>query len=146
MSGDAGRLVLLDTSVVVHLARDSETGKSIEAEYHLSRRKERPLISTVVEGEMLGLARLWGWGERRLQDLRELLSQFVRVDAGLPEIVEAYSLLHAEGTRDGHPRGENDLWIAATANVLGAGLLTLDRDFCWLDPGHVRVLLVDEVP
>jgi len=30
--------------------------------------------------------------------------------------------------------GKNDLWIAATAHVTGATLLTTDKDFDHLDP------------
>ena len=34
----------------------------------------------------------------------------------------------------GVPMGKNDVWIAATAHVTGARLLTTDRDFDHLDP------------
>ena len=37
-------LVLLDTSVLVHLARQDATGRWVESEYSLTTRAERPLI------------------------------------------------------------------------------------------------------
>jgi tRNA(fMet)-specific endonuclease VapC len=35
--------------------------------------------------------------------------------------------------------GKNDLWIAATAKVLGGVLLTTDGDFDHLNPSALRV-------
>lgn len=144
MTIDPGRSVLLDTTVLVHLARNNATGKAIEAQHHLSKRPERPLISTIAEGEILGLARSWNWGKGKLQVLRDMLAQLVSVEAGLPEIVETYAVLYAEATRAGKPCGENDLWIAATAKVLRAELLTCDKDFLWLSPQHLTVHYIPE--
>jgi len=38
---------------------------------------------------------------------------------------------------------DNDLWIAATAKVARATLLTTDKDFTHLSPNHCRVVLID---
>lgn len=130
---------MLDTSVVVHLVRYDAMGKAIEEQYALRHRSERPLLSSIVEGEMLSLARGWEWEERRMAELQSHLNELVRVDAGLPEVVRAYVDLYCEATRRGQPRGENDLWIAATARAAGAVLITCDRDFIWLHPHHVEV-------
>jgi predicted nucleic acid-binding protein len=144
MRAGSGQLLVLDTPVIVHLVRNKATGQAIEAQYSLTARRERPLLSTVVEGEILGLGRLWGWGEEKAQALRKLLANMVRVDAGLPEIVATYAALYCEATRSGRPRGENDLWIAATACATGAALVTCDADFAWLHPMHLTVYLVPE--
>ena len=144
MKGGSGQLLVLDTPVIVHLMRNKTTGQAIEAQYSLSTGPEKPLFSSVVEGEILGLARLWQWGEKKTSELRALLGQLVRVDAGLPEIVEAYAELYCEATRSGRPRGENDLWIAATARATGAALLTCDAHFAWLHPDYLTVYLVPE--
>jgi hypothetical protein len=82
-------LVLLDTSVLVHLARQDATGRWIENQYALTARAERPLISTMSEGEILGFARHRNWGASRMGDLTRLLGGLVRVEAGLPEVVNA---------------------------------------------------------
>jgi hypothetical protein len=42
-------LVLLDTSVLVHLARQDPTGVWIEDQFALSARADRPLISTITK-------------------------------------------------------------------------------------------------
>jgi len=40
--------------------------------------------------------------------------------------------------------GDNDIWIAATASVLKATLLTTDRDFDHLDGVFLRVFYIDQ--
>ncbi len=40
--------------------------------------------------------------------------------------------------------GKNDLWIAATASVLNAKLLTTDHDFDHLDSIFLTVVYVDQ--
>lgn len=132
-------LVLLDTSVVLHLARNDTTGRAIESRFRLTLRRDRPLISTVTEGELLALAYSRQWSPKKLEALRKMLENFVRVDAGLAPVVEWYAKLDAEARRRGAPRGQNDLWIAATAKATGAVLLTCDKDFDWLDPDYLKV-------
>ena len=148
MSIPLGQLIVLDTNVLIHLVRNNEIGQRINDEFKLTSRVERPLFSTITEGEIFGLAKSpkWKWGEKKLQRLQEILNQLVRVDAGLPEVTEAYSEayseLYAESQATGHPTGENDLWIAATAKATGAALLTGDSDFNWMKPPLAEVVYV----
>jgi hypothetical protein len=44
-------------------------------------------------------------------------SPVVRVDAGLPEVVEAYADLTVLDLQGGHNTKDNDLWIAESATV-----------------------------
>ena len=39
--------------------------------------------------------------------------------------------------------GKNDLWIAASAAVTGAILMTTDKDFNHLHPGLIERILID---
>ncbi len=144
MKVSSSQLAVLDTTVVVHLARNDATGQAIEAQHSFTSRPDRPLLSTIVEGEMLALAYGWNWGDKKIAALRKLLSELVRVDAGMPEIVEAYAELHAEARRTGKSCGENDLWIAATAKAAHATLFTCDKDFNWMHPDHVAVSYMPE--
>ena len=73
--------------------------------------------------------------------LTRLLGEVVRVDAGLPEVVDAYADLTVLDLRGGHNTKDNDLWIAATAKATGAVLLTCDHDFDWLNPATDHGLL-----
>jgi predicted nucleic acid-binding protein len=139
------RLVVLDTTVLVHLARNDATGKTIEQEYELAARPERPLISTITEGEVLGLARYWRWGKDKMDRLREIMSELVRVNPSHTAILDAYATFYAEGRSKGLSCGENDLWIAATAKATDAVLITCDLDFDWLSrAGHIARIYVPE--
>lgn len=138
-------LVALDSNVLVHWLRQDSTGRHILQRYELDQRVERPLVSTVVEGEIRGLAKCWKWGAKKLTRLDDILSELVRMDAGLREVVMAYADLYAEDRSGGHNTGENDLWIAATAKAAGAILLTCDTDFRWMDSGSLRVEVITQV-
>ncbi len=138
-------LVLLDTSVLVHLARQDGTGVWIEDQFALTARVDRPLISTIAEGEILGFARQRNWGPAKIAELTCLLGEVVRVDAGLPEVVDAYADLTVLDVQGGHNTKDNDLWIAATAKATGAVLLTCDHDFDWLNSATITVHWIAQV-
>jgi predicted nucleic acid-binding protein len=138
-------LILLDTSVLVHLARRDPTGQWVEREYSIATRAERPLISTITEGEILGFARQRNWGPTKMSALSDMLGELVRVEAGLPEVVDAYADLSVLDLVGGHNTKDNDLWIAATAKATSASLLTCDHDFDWFDPSVIRVHWIAEV-
>lgn len=132
-------LVLLDTNVLVALARGRDLGMYINTEYRLSQRPERPLLSSIVSGEIWGLAKSWGWKATKRDQLDRILSELVYVSAGEAPIVNAYADLYAQVTSAGTPLGENDLWIAATAQAANATVLTTDTDFDRLPPNTVLV-------
>lgn len=137
-------VLLLDTSVFVHIVRRSPTGEHLLSQYGLEQRPERPLFSTVSEGEVLAIARWRKWRAEKQTRLQELISELVRVDAGLPEVVEAYADLHAASVTQGLNIGENDMWIAACAKAAGAVLLTCDTDFKRVPRSYVKVEHVEQ--
>lgn len=132
-------LLSLDTNVLIHWIRQNDTGIQLRDKYRLHERTDRPMYSTVVEGELKALAKCWKWGARRLAELDEILAELVRVDAGLPDVVTAYAEIYAADRDGGHRTGENDMWIAATTKAAGAVLLTCDKDCVWMHPGLVTV-------
>jgi len=135
--------LLLDTSVVVHLLRGKETGERIDRAYNLRSRPDRPLISVVTVGETLGFAKQRGWGAERVELLRALLAELVIVDINDREVLERYADLQAESRKNGWNLSDNDKWIAATASVTDATLLTTDRDFERVTPTLLRAAIVD---
>ena len=139
-------LISLDTSVLVHWVRQDRTGQHLRQVYSLETRPERPLVSTITEGEILGLAKCWNWGSAKLQTLEDILAELVRFEASLPDVVNAYAELYRQDQKQGRNTGENDLWIAACARVSRSILLTCDRDFLWLNPTWVEVEYVAGVP
>jgi hypothetical protein len=48
----ASDLISLDTNVLVHWIRQNETGIQLRDTYKLHERTDRPIYSTIVEGEL----------------------------------------------------------------------------------------------
>jgi tRNA(fMet)-specific endonuclease VapC len=145
MSISDSDLIVIDTNALVHWIRQDATGKRLLSEYALEKRSERPLLATIVEGELLGLARCWNWGTAKLDRLEEILAELVRVDVGHSDIVRVYAELYFWDRKTGRNTGENDLWIAATTKATCATLLTCDSDFDWMMPDHVNVEIVSQI-
>lgn len=131
--------LLLDTFVVVHYVRESSVYRQIENDHQLLRGAFRPLISVVTLGEMAAFARSWGVVKQK--KLEELLNELVVVDIHRSDVIDAYSALHEQNR--GVNLGHNDLWIAASANVLGIPVMTADRDFDRLPAGAVQLVRID---
>lgn len=132
-------ILLLDTSVVVDIARNNRSGKAILETYSLMNRTDRPTISIITIGEMLGIAKAQSWNAEKTKVLNELFSELVKLDV-TSEVVDAYADLVFLCRSQGHTMGQqNDMWIAATAKVIGGVLLTGDSDFNWLNPQFIRV-------
>jgi predicted nucleic acid-binding protein len=136
-------LVSLDTNVLVHWIRQNDTGIQLRDTYRLHERTDRPIYSTIVEGEIRALAKFLKWGSDKLDSLDKILAELVRVDAGLPDVVKAYAEIYAADRAGGHNTGQNDMWIAATTKAAGAVLLTCDDDCVWMSPSLV---IVEHVP
>ena len=136
-------LILLDTSLVVHLARNDALGQRVNAEHDLTSRPTRPLISVVSVGEMFALARKWSWGEGKLEKLRQVIGDLTVVDIRPQVVIDQYAEIDAYSQEAGHTIGDNDTWIAATAAAAPAWLLTTDKDFDHLDPKFIHREWID---
>lgn len=133
--------LVIDTNVIVHYARRSEVARQIEADHRLLESAFRPLLSAVTLGEAAAFAN--AWGERKREQMVKALEECVIVEVGRPEVVVAYAVLHTLNRDHGCNLGQNDLWIAATANALRTPLMTADRDFDRLPPGTVSLIRID---
>jgi tRNA(fMet)-specific endonuclease VapC len=140
----AEKPVLLDTGVLILLCRGGAAAAQLQARYPSLNGPRTPWISVVTVGEALAFARRNGWGRAKVETLEAMLRDLVRVDIGGRGVLEAYAELDAHLTRIGRRMGQqNDLWIAATAAATGAIVLTTDRDFDVLHPGHLTREWVD---
>jgi tRNA(fMet)-specific endonuclease VapC len=73
-----------------------------------------------------------------------VLTALRRTPVETPGVLEAYVAIDVYSLDNGVTMGKNDVWIAATAQVTGATLLTTDHDFDhlagifltreWIDP------------
>jgi tRNA(fMet)-specific endonuclease VapC len=134
------RRYVLDTNILVHYVRASELYKKIETAEALSQPDCMPLISVVTEAEILSFSIQKNWGQNKLKNLKSLLSKLIIIDINSndSDLLTAYAEIDAysKGKLHGNSlgtsaikMGKNDIWIAATAKVANATLLTTDGDF-----------------
>lgn len=138
----AERPLLLDTNILIHLVRNKQTGMSIESQFHLRTRRERPLVSIITIGEALAFSKRLSWGLSKTAALEDLLDALVILDIS-DEILSSYAEVDIFLRRTGKPIEQNDIWIAATAIVAEAQLLTTDKDFDPLHPAHLERIWID---
>lgn len=136
MAAWSERLVL-DTNLLVRYIRQDRLSQWVEAQYGLLRSVMPLLISVVSEGEMRGLALQFGWGNEKQQTMQALLDYLTIIPLPFAHIVDAYAQIDDYSRRRGVAMGKNDLWIAATAHVTEARLLTTDWDFDHLHPAFL---------
>jgi predicted nucleic acid-binding protein len=82
-------------------------------------------------------------GQAKLTALQTLLAQFVTVDINDPQVIQAYAQIDTHSQTHGRKMGKNDLWIAATAHVAGASLMSTDSDFDHLVGTHLTLIKID---
>ena len=138
---------ILDTNLLVHNVREDGVWRAIERRYRLLTSTATPIISVVTEGEIRGLALQFGWGAQKRQRIEVLLDYFIIIPLPFSTIIAAYAEIDDYSRRQGISMGKNDVWIAATAHVTGARLLTTDKDFDhlqsvflerdWVDPASL---------
>jgi tRNA(fMet)-specific endonuclease VapC len=138
----------LDTNILVHLIRRDLLGQYLIGNYSLYTTDPRPMISDVTEGELRSLALQWKWGPQKRTHMEFVLSYFWRISINTPDVFEAYAVIDAYSESKGIPIGKNDVWIAASASVSQALLLTTDKDFDhlqsafitrdWIDPNQFK--------
>src|SRR5258708_38286962 len=101
--------------VVIHLVRDNEVGRKVDAGFYVRHRSDRPLISVVTIGECLSLARQFRWGSAKSHALESLLRELVVVGIDSRPILERFGEFHSWPKSIGRPLSHNDLRIASTA-------------------------------
>lgn len=138
------RKVLLDTSVILHYMRDDATSRKIEETHHLlSDPTTIVLISAVSVAEIEGFFLRHSYGSKQTERWSKLLEKSIilNIDGRDERLMKAYAEIQAY-CQNNHPKlkpgksqniGQNDIWIAAIAFVVGAILFSKDEDFAHLD-------------
>jgi len=141
---------VLDTNILVHFVRSDAHIRQVEQQFSLFAPGNSTFISIVSVGEIRSLAFLFGWGKAKLERLNLFLHALHPFPIESEAIAAAYADIDAF-SQCYHPiypapvgqtarnMGKNDLWIAATANLLNATLLTTDADFSHLSPQFFKV-------
>ncbi len=140
---------LIDTNILLfYLRTDRQRANEVDQVYAPFDQASDPVCSVVSVGELKSLAIRNGWGPKRVANLPKLLDVMLVADINSAPILDRYAEIEAysQGKLPGRPlattarnMGKNDLWIAATASVLGLPLLTTDPDFDHLDPTFLTV-------
>lgn len=133
---------LFDTNAIVHYLKDSTQKEAIERDLSPFAPGHRQIISIVTIGELFALATKNGWGKRRIEKMEIFLRQFAVIELRYGALLRAYADIDAyshgklkefDVSFSARNMGKNDLWIAATARVSNASIITTDHDFSHLD-------------
>ncbi|MDZ4682936.1 MAG: type II toxin-antitoxin system VapC family toxin [Saprospiraceae bacterium] len=139
---------LLDTNILFIYIKGGEIRERIEQNFDPFGRSNSPIISSVAVGEIKSIAKRNNWGVKRLLKLNSIQNDLITADINSEDVFEQYAEIHtfSQGKHKDKPlmttsrnMGKNDLWIAATAHVSNATLLTTDRDFDHLDGVYFEV-------
>ncbi|MEZ0542930.1 type II toxin-antitoxin system VapC family toxin [Fibrella arboris] len=133
---------LLDTNILLICLRGGKLYDQIEAELGLTNPTTMLFVSAVSKGELIALAIRNRWGQNRLDKLNRLLNQIILLDISAADqiLFDTYAEIDCYSQnqlparslpvgRSARKMGKNDLWIAATAQLIGATLVTTDGDF-----------------
>ena len=126
-------LYVFDTNILIHSVRGGAVWGDIKSKCNPLMTEPCPLVSIVTHGELRSFAAQREWGQWKQEQAAFLLDYFVRVDVTVDVTSEVMLQTYAEidtwSRRRSVRMGKNDLWIAATAAVADAILVTTDRDF-----------------
>ena len=127
--------LLFDTNILISLVRDY----SLNLFQQINPNNNKMFISIVTVGELRSIALQNNWGVNKLALLEALLEEILIIEI-TETLIDTYAQIdafaqHRNPAFSNYPfktarnMGKNDLWIAATAALLGLQLVTTDSDF-----------------
>jgi tRNA(fMet)-specific endonuclease VapC len=141
---------ILDTNIWVHIIRKTPSVLSVLEEKGVFSAENNIFMSIVTAGELYTLASRNRWGQGKLDELENIIEEIQTVPISRMDLVKKYAEIDIF-SQGFHPiialpnglsarnMGKNDLWIAATAALLGATLITLDNDFNHLSSIFIEI-------
>ena len=142
----------LDTNILVLYLRQHPLVKDLREIFHLEISPNELFTSAICIGELKSLALQNKWGSNKRRELEIFSQEFMIIDFITEEIINSYAEIDAfsQGRLEEKPltgssrnMGKNDLWIAATASILNATLITTDKDFQHLHTHFLEVAYFD---
>ena len=140
---------LLDTNIILLRVRNNSYVKQFIVGQELFRQNDA-IISVVSLGECLSIMGQNKWGIKKKVQFYQAISHMGIIPVKQQDLVQAYADIdqYSQGklaSVDFTPRnmGKNDLWIAATAYVTNATLVTTDKDFDHLNERFIKVIYLD---
>jgi len=144
---------LWDTSILIHYIRRSDLFTKANDRYEFFDPSNRTFLSIVSVGEIYSIAIQRNWRRAKMESLTDAVQQIRPLTIAKRSVIQAYAEIDAF-SQGRHPdrllpssltsrnMGKNDLWIAATASVIGAKLVTTDQDFQHLDGNFLDVIWI----
>lgn len=144
-------IYLLDTNILIYLIRENSIVKAELSNLGIFEPENTVSISIASYGEILSFALQNNWGERKKDNLENLIVNLRPIPIIKRELLDAYAEIdtYSKGKLMQQPlpigltarkMGKNDLWIAATTYLSQATLITNDNDFDHLDGVYFPVI------
>lgn len=142
-----------DTNVLLKYLREDAFKDRLETKLDMSNPENQNLVSIVSVGELMSLSLRNQWGRKRIQRLNFIIEKFIIIDIRYLKLAQRYAEIDAfsQGKLKDKPlntsarnMGKNDIWIAATASLVNARLITYDKDFDHLDKVFLDVVLMTD--
>ena len=138
----------LDTNILLAYLRKHQLVNTLQTYFEDEGGPSQMFTSAVCMGELRSIGVRNNWGKQRMAALNSLKDSVLITTELNEPIVERYAEIDAfsqgrlqDKQLKGSARnmGKNDLWIAATASVLNATLITTDKDFDHLNKEFLNV-------
>jgi tRNA(fMet)-specific endonuclease VapC len=137
-----------DTNIVILYLREDSLIQLIEDKFNPLSSDNDAFLSVVSKGELNALSKKNDWGKVRIQKVERICDELLITDINSEDVIERYGEIDAfsQGRLKSRPSrfsarnmSKNDLWIAATASITNATLLTTDKDFDHLNGVFLNV-------
>jgi predicted nucleic acid-binding protein len=145
---------VLDSNILIHYGRQSTVWRYVESNYLPKGLRRKSFISFAAEAEATSFAKANSWGSKKLSLLKSGVNQSTIIHSNIKELkgayinIDLYSQNRHKSLRlpkkfTARNMGKNDLWIAATANVLQFPLISTDKDFQHLNGVFFDFIYID---
>lgn len=148
--------IVIDTNILILQNRNSAIWQEIEKTYFPKGVKNFGIISFATQAEIRSIATRLKWGKPRKERLERFLKQlyvvhsnainleklYTQIDAFSQNQHKSLSLPKGMGAKN---MGKNDIWIAATAAICNAPLVSTDRDFEHLNRVFFNFIYIDQL-
>jgi tRNA(fMet)-specific endonuclease VapC len=86
---------LFDTNILLFYIRENNKASVIDSTYNPFGDGNTPILSVVSVGEIKSIALRNGWGKKKLDQLKELMSLFVITDINADDVLDMYAEIDA---------------------------------------------------
>lgn len=143
---------VLDTNIIFAFLRKHPVWDIIEEQLNFFDPTTLVFVPAIVLGEIQSIAIQNKWGGQKRENLEKFLDEFIKINYLSQEVINRYAEIDAysQGKLEekyligsAKNMGKNDLWIAATASVLEATLITTDKDYTHLHDQFLQIACFD---